>query len=61
MYKEYIVITEERLDDLVTRVNVRMKAGWQPQGAPFMIQHPKGVQLVSGEIVSAVVNQAMVR
>ena len=61
MYTKYVVISEERLNDLVDIVNAKMKAGWQPLGAPFMIQHPKGVQLVSGEIVQAVVNQAMVR
>lgn len=58
---EYIIEVNERLEDLVVYVNKKMTAGWQPQGGPFMIQHSKGVQLISGKVVQAVVAQAMVR
>jgi hypothetical protein len=61
MHKEYIVITEEALGDLVKRVNIRMKSDWQPLGAPFVIQHAQGVRLPGGNIVASVCAQAMIR
>jgi hypothetical protein len=61
MFTQYDVLTDKHLKDLVSIINKRMKSGWQPLGAPFMIQHVQGVRLPDGNIVASVCAQAMIR
>ncbi len=61
MIKEYAVLVEETLGDLVNTVNKQIKLGWQPLAAPFVVTYPQGIRLRNGSIVQIVVCQAMTK